>query len=128
MHENGHPGVISALRADRHVDIECPFQALRPEPAPDLIRGHDLVALFGCFVFVFLSGASFASFGRRHINTVFAVGGKYAMKPDQVHAWFRDKRRQFLLTRSVGTMISAFAPGRCGVYTIQKQHVKCMFN
>jgi hypothetical protein len=38
------------------------------------------VALFGCFVFVFLSGATFAAFGWRHINTVFAVGGKSESK------------------------------------------------
>ena len=34
---------------------EYPFQALCP--------GHGLVALFGCFVFVFLSDAAFAAFG-----------------------------------------------------------------
>jgi hypothetical protein len=51
------------------------------------------VALFGCFVFVFLSGATFAAFGWRHINTVFAVGGKYAMEPSQIHSWFRNQGR-----------------------------------
>ena len=36
--------------------------------------GHGLVALFGCFFFIFLSGAAFAAFSRRHIYPVFAVG------------------------------------------------------
>ena len=32
--------------------------------------GHGLMALFEWFIFVFLSGLSSASFGRRHIDTV----------------------------------------------------------
>ena len=48
------------------VDVKYPFQALYP--------GHGTVALFGCFVSVFLSGAVFAAFVRRHIYPVFAVG------------------------------------------------------
>jgi hypothetical protein len=61
-----HLGLTSALRADRYIDVEHPLQALRP--------GHSLVALFGCLVFAFLSGAAFTAFGRRHLDTVFAVG------------------------------------------------------
>jgi hypothetical protein len=60
------------------------------------------VALFGCFVFVFLSGASFAAFGWRHNNTVFAVGGKYAMEPGQVHSGFRHQCRQLGNDKSAG--------------------------
>jgi len=33
-----------------------------------------LVALFGCFVFVFLVGTALATFGRRHIYPVLDVG------------------------------------------------------
>ena len=71
LNTGDHPGVTSARRAHRDIDVEHAFQALRP--------GHGLVALCGCFVFVFVSDATFAAFGWRHINTVFAVGGKYAM-------------------------------------------------
>ncbi len=67
--------------------FEYPFQALRP--------GHGLVALFGCFVFVFLPCTTLAAFGRRHINTVFAVGGKYAVEPSQVHSRFWHQGSQF---------------------------------
>jgi len=70
------------------------------EPAPDLIRGHGLMALFGCFIFVFLSGMSSASFGRRHIDTVSAIwtmrrSDKYSMEPCQVYSGLWHKRRQF---------------------------------
>ena len=81
-----HPGFTSTLWADRDIDVKYPFQALRP--------CHGPVALFGCFVFVFLSGASFAAFGWRHISTVFAVGGKYTMEPSQVYSRFRHQCRQ----------------------------------
>ena len=56
------------LCADREIDVEYSFQTSRP--------GHGLVTLFGCFVFVFLVGTALASFGRRHINTVFTFGRK----------------------------------------------------
>lgn len=39
-------------------------------------------------------GSPFASFSRRHINTVFAVGGKYAVEPGQVHSGLWNKGRQ----------------------------------
>ena len=61
----------------RSGSFEHTLQALRP--------GHGLVALFECFVFVFFSGASFAAFGRRHIDPVFAVGRKYTMESGQVY-------------------------------------------
>lgn len=79
-----HLGFTTTLWAHRDIDIEYPFEALRP--------GHGLVTLFGCFVFVFLSGTAFAAFGPRHINPVFAVGGKYAMEPGQVHSGFWNQR------------------------------------
>ncbi len=66
---------------------EHPFEALCP--------GHGLMALFGCFVFVFLSGMSSASFGRRHIDTVSAIWGKYSMEPCQVHSRLRHQGSQF---------------------------------
>ena len=55
----------------RAVNVKYLFQALCP--------GHGPVALFGCFLFVFLSGATFGVFGRRHIYPVFAVGRERAM-------------------------------------------------
>ncbi len=58
----------------RAVDVEHMFQALRPEPAPDLIRGHGPVALLRCLVFIYMTRGIFNAFGWRHINTVLAVG------------------------------------------------------
>jgi hypothetical protein len=71
---------------------EYPFEALGP--------GHGLMALFGCFIFVFLSGMSSASFGRRHIDTVSAIwtmrrSDKYSMEPCQVYSGLWHQRRQF---------------------------------
>ena len=75
-----HPGFSVTLWADRDIDLKFPFQA----PSP----GHGPVALFGCFVFVSLSGAAFAVFGRRHIYPVFAVGREYAVVPGRVYPRF----------------------------------------
>jgi hypothetical protein len=80
------PGFTATRWADRDIDVKHPFQALCP--------GHGPVALFGCFVFVFLSGAAFAAFGRRHIYPVFAVGREYAMEPGQVYSRFRHQGSQ----------------------------------
>lgn len=44
------------------------------------------MALFGCFVFIFLPSLSSAAFGRRHIDPIFAVRREHAMKPGQIHA------------------------------------------
>jgi hypothetical protein len=52
------------------------------------------VALFGSFVFAFLSGAAFAAFARRHIYPVFAVGREYAVEAGQIYSRFRHQRRQ----------------------------------
>jgi hypothetical protein len=48
--------------------------------------GHGLMALFGCFVFIFFPGMSSASFGRRHIDTVSANWSKYSVEPCQVQS------------------------------------------
>jgi hypothetical protein len=53
------------------------------------------MALFECFIFVFLSGLSSASFGRRHIDTVFAIWSKYSMEPCQVYSRLGDQGSQF---------------------------------
>lgn len=79
-------GFTATLWAHRYVDIEHPFQALCP--------GHGLVALFGCSVYDFSTGAALSAFGRCHFNTVVAVGGKYAVEPCQVHSRLRRQRRQ----------------------------------
>jgi len=81
-----HLGLTSALRAGRHIDVENPLQALRP--------GHALAPLFGCLVFVFLAGAAFTTFSRRHLNTVFAVGYEHTMEPGQVDSWLGNQGRQ----------------------------------
>jgi hypothetical protein len=52
------------------------------------------VALFGCSVHGFSTRIALSAFGRRHINTLFAVGGKYSMEPCQIHSRLRDQRRQ----------------------------------
>ncbi len=71
---------------DRHIDVEYPFQALHP--------GHGSVVLCGCFVFVFLAGSSLTSFGRRHINPVFAIGCVHPVELSQVHSGLRHQCRQ----------------------------------
>ena len=86
LNAGDHFSLTATLWAHRDINVEYPFQALCP--------GHGLVVLFRGFVFDFLTGASFAAFGWRHINTVFAVGGKYAMEPGQVHSGFRHQCRQ----------------------------------
>ena len=50
--------------------------------------GHGPVALFGCFGLIIFPSEPSAAFGRRHIDTVFAVWtvrrpGKDSMKPCQ---------------------------------------------
>ena len=52
------------------------------------------MTLFGCFIFVFLSGAAFNPLSRRHLDTVFAVGCKHTMEPGQVDPWFGNQGRQ----------------------------------
>ena len=52
--------------------------------------GHGPMALFGGFVLMFLPCATLATFGRCHINPVFAIGavrrpGKNPVESDQVH-------------------------------------------
>jgi hypothetical protein len=49
LNAGDHPGFTATRWADRDINIDCPFQALCPS--------HGLVALFGCFAFVFLSVA-----------------------------------------------------------------------
>ena len=66
---------------------EHPFETLGP--------GHGLMAQFECFIFVFLSGLSSASFGRRNIDTVFAIWSKYSMEPCQVYSRLGDQGSQF---------------------------------
>ena len=75
---------------------EYPFQALCP--------GHGLMVLFRGFVFDFLTGASFAAFGGRHINTVFAVGGKNPVEAGQVYSRFRHQCRQLGNGRSCASL------------------------
>jgi len=60
----------------------------------------------------FLSGATFAAFGWRHINTVFAVGCKNTVKPCQIHSRLRDHRRQ------LGNEIQRFEDDMRGAITV----------
>jgi hypothetical protein len=57
--------------------------------------GHGLMTLFECLIFVFLSVLSSASFGWRHIDTVFAIWSKYSMEPFQVYSRPGDQGSQF---------------------------------
>lgn len=82
-----HIGFASALRADRHIDAEHAFEALRP--------GHGLVTLFGCFVLFRLRWVTLPTPGRRHFGAVFAVGCKYPIEPGQVDSRLRYQCRQF---------------------------------
>ena len=52
------------------------------------------MALFGCFVFIFLRCATFAPFGRRHITPIFAVWSENAVEPGQIHPRLGHQRRQ----------------------------------
>ena len=56
----------SALLADRDVNIEHTLQALRPSHGP--------VALLRSLTITLMRLGSFATFGRRHIYSVFAIG------------------------------------------------------
>ena len=66
-----------------NVDIEYTLESLRPEPAPDLIRGHrgaafsrrGLVQISLCEAL-----ASPAPLGWRHTGTVLTVWREYAVK------------------------------------------------
>ena len=53
------------------------------------------MALFGCFLFIFFPGKPTASFGRRHIDTVFAVRRKNSMESGQVHSRLGNQGSQF---------------------------------
>jgi hypothetical protein len=91
--------------------VEYPFQALCP--------GHGAVALFRCFVFVFLSGAAFATFARRHIYPVVTVGREYAAQPRQVDSRFWHQRCQpgDEIQRLEDDVRSAIAVGRFELIT-----------
>ncbi len=87
-----HLGFASALRADRYIDVEYSLQALRP--------GHGLMALFRRLVLIFMMLGTFTAFGRRHYDTVFAIGmvrhpDKYTMEACQVYSWLRHQGGQF---------------------------------
>lgn len=81
-----HLGLTATSWADRHNDVEYPLETLCPD--------HGLVTLFGCSLDGFSTGTTLSTFSRCHFNTVFAVGGKYAVKACQVHSWLRYQCRQ----------------------------------
>ena len=95
-------GFASALWADRHIDIEYPFEALRP--------GHRLAALFWCLVILRLSWIALAPFGWRHINPVFAVGREYTMESSLCG----DLHRRVRFTRGFGTSVASLATKSSG--------------
>jgi hypothetical protein len=64
-------GFACALLADRDVNIEHTLQALRPSHGP--------VALPRSLTITLMMLGTFATFGRRHIYPVFAVGRKHAI-------------------------------------------------
>ncbi len=65
---------------------EHAFEALCP--------GHGLVTLFWWFILFRLRWVAPPTPGGRHFGAVFAVGGKYTMKPCQVHSRLGHQRRQ----------------------------------
>ena len=81
-----HFGFASALRADRHIDVEHAFEALRP--------GHGLVTLFWCFVLFRLRWVVLPTPGVRHFGAVFAVGCVYAVESGQFYSGLGRQRRQ----------------------------------
>jgi len=85
-----HFDAAATLSAHLDIDVEDALEALRPEPAPDLIRGHDrptfgrrlvlrLIRRFG--------RVTLTPFGGRHQRTVLAVRGEYTVKAGEVDAW-----------------------------------------
>jgi len=44
-------------------------------------------------------GATLATFGGRHFNTVLAVGCKHSVEPSQVYSWFGRQRSQLHIKR-----------------------------
>ena len=87
LNAGNHSGFTAAFLADRHIDIEDPFEALCPSHGP--------MALFWCFILIFLPDMSSAAFGRRYIDTVFAVRREHAVEPGQIHPRLGHQRRQF---------------------------------
>ena len=81
-----HLGFASALWTDRHIDVEHTFEALRPR--------HGLVALFRGFVFSFLVGSALTPFGRRHLDTVFAVRCEHTVESGEVDPWLGNQSSQ----------------------------------
>jgi hypothetical protein len=59
-----------------------------------VLKAHSLVALFGCFVSIFLPCVTLTTFVGRHVSPVFAVGRELPMETGQVHSRFRRQRRQ----------------------------------
>jgi hypothetical protein len=45
--------------------------------------------------FALWMGATLATFGGHHFNTVLAAGCKYTVEPSQVYSWFEHQRSQF---------------------------------
>ncbi len=101
-----HFGFTCALRANRHIDVEHAFEALCP--------GHGLVTLFWWFILFRLRWVAPPTPDRRHFGAVFAVGGKYTVKPCQVHSRLGYQRRQLgnEIQRLEDDMRGAIAVGR----------------
>ena len=88
-----HTGIEPAaatLSAHLDIDVEDALEAVRSEPTPDLIRGHDRLT-FGRRVVLRLirrfGRVALTPFGGRHQRTVHAVRGKYTVKAGEVDAW-----------------------------------------
>jgi len=87
-----HFDAAATLSAGLDIDVEDALEALHPEPAPDLIRGHGrptfgrrlvlrLIRRFGL--------VALTPFGGRHQRTVLAVRSEYTVKAGEgeVDAW-----------------------------------------
>jgi len=79
------------------VDVEYPLQPLRPEPAPDLIRGHGGMAFGGCAVCCLIGRywlSPPAPPGGCDDCPVLAVGCEDAVEAGEVDAGFWNERSE----------------------------------
>ena len=107
------PDLSTTGRTGLDVDVEDPLQALRPEPAPDLIRGHRCAAFGGRLWLIRSLGLpALTSLGGGHQGAVFAVGRKDAVEAGEVDSrlWYQgcqsgDEVQR--LTKSPGAILNS---------------------
>ena len=96
------PHRATAMHAGGDIDVENTLEPLRPEPAPDLIRGHRASALFGTAWLVIGADVHRRGFARkplapprrRQLRAQGGGRGKHAVEAGEMRAWWRDQRGQ----------------------------------